>query len=120
QLAIAEQHAGDIDGAQQTLERAVALDPDSSLLHVSLGEVLYHRGRSDEALAALERAVELNPENYDALYLLGFVLGDVGRHDDAQAARQRAVKLNPTLSRAHANLAIEANADGASAPVASP
>ncbi|HEX3867302.1 MAG TPA: tetratricopeptide repeat protein, partial [Gemmatimonadaceae bacterium] len=50
QLAIAEQHGGEIDRAQRTLERAVALDPNSSLLHVSLGETLYHRGRNEDAL----------------------------------------------------------------------
>ena len=83
------------------------LDPASSLLHVTLGEVLYHRGLNDEALRALERAVELNPDNHDALYLMGFVLGDMGRHEDAQAVTRRAIKLNPTLSRAHANLSIE-------------
>ena len=38
---------------------------------------------------------------------MGFVLGDIGRHEDAQAVTRRAIQLNPTLSRAHANLAIE-------------
>ena len=108
QLALAEKQGGDIERAQQCLERAVELDADSALLHVTLGEVLYHRGLSDEALAELQRAVELNPENHDALYLMGFVLGDIGRHEDAREVTRRAIQLNPALSRAHANLAIDA------------
>src|SRR5262249_3674448 len=107
QLALAEKQAGDIEPAQRCLEPAPTLDPDSSLLHVTLGEVLYHRGLSPEALSALERAVELNPENHDALYLMGFVLGDLGRHEEARAVTRRAIQLNPVLSRAHANLAID-------------
>jgi tetratricopeptide (TPR) repeat protein len=107
QLALAEKQVGDIEQAQSYIERALALDPGSSLLHVTLGEVLYHRGLSPEALSALESAVELNPENHDALYLMGFVLGDLGRHENAQAVTRRAIQLNPVLSRAHANLAID-------------
>src|SRR4051794_2756568 len=63
QLALAEKQAGDIGRAQECLERALKLDPDSSLLHFTLGEVLYHRGLSEDALRALEQATALNPEN---------------------------------------------------------
>jgi tetratricopeptide (TPR) repeat protein len=107
QLALAEKQLGNLDRAQERLERAIALDADSSLLHFTLGEVLYHRGFNAEALRALERALELNATNHDALYLMGFVLGDMGRHEDARAVTKRAVKLNPAFSRPHANLAIE-------------
>ncbi|MGH9887859.1 MAG: tetratricopeptide repeat protein, partial [bacterium] len=69
---------------------------------------LYHRGLSSEALSALERAVGLHPENHAARYLLGVVLGDLGRHEDAKTTTRRAIQLNPALSRAHANLAIDA------------
>src|SRR5437867_6909020 len=44
QLATAEKQAGDIERAQACIERALELDPRSSLLHFALGEVLYHRG----------------------------------------------------------------------------
>ncbi|HKO17247.1 MAG TPA: tetratricopeptide repeat protein, partial [Gemmatimonadaceae bacterium] len=107
QLALAEKQSGDIERAQGWLERALAQDPASSLLHFCLGEVLYNRGLNDEALTALERAIELNPENHEALYLMGFVLGDLGRHEAARDATKRAIKLNPTLSRAQANLSLE-------------
>jgi tetratricopeptide (TPR) repeat protein len=106
QLAMAEKQSGDIGAAQTYVEQALRIDPASSLLHFTLGEILYHRGLSDESLRALERATALNPDNHDALYLMGFVLGDLGRQDEAQAVTKRAIKLNPALSRAHANLSI--------------
>src|SRR5439155_7507452 len=102
-----EKASGDIERAQTCLERALSLDPDSSLLHLSLGEVLYHRGLNDDALRALARAIELNAENHEALYLQGFVLGDMGRHEEAREVTRRAIKLNPALSRAHANLSLD-------------
>src|SRR3954470_19768555 len=39
QLALAEKESGDIEQAQACLERALSLDPSSSLLYVTLGEV---------------------------------------------------------------------------------
>jgi tetratricopeptide (TPR) repeat protein len=107
QLALAEKQAGNMESAQTLLERALALDPDSAQLHVTLGELLYHRGSSSEALRLLERAVAVNPDNHDALYLLGLVLGDSGRQEEASVATRRAIQLNPALSRTHANLALE-------------
>jgi tetratricopeptide (TPR) repeat protein len=107
QLALAEKESGAIESAQQCIERALSLDGESSLLHFTLGEILYHRGLNEEALRALERAIDFNPENYDALYLMGFVLGDIGRHAEAQEVTRRAVKLNPALSRSQANLSID-------------
>jgi tetratricopeptide (TPR) repeat protein len=107
QLALAENESGAIEDAQEHVERALLLDGESSLLHLTLGEILYHRGLNEEALRALERAIDFNPENYDALYLMGFVLGDIGRHAEAQEVTRRAVKLNPALSRSQANLAID-------------
>src|SRR5919106_772429 len=106
-LGLAEKASGDLDKAQQWFERALALEPNSSVVHFYLGEVIYNRGLNDEALAALKRALELNPDNPDAHYLMGFVLGDMGRHEDARASQKKAIALNPTLSRAQANLSLE-------------
>jgi tetratricopeptide (TPR) repeat protein len=119
QLGLAEKASGDLETAQRWFERALALDPASSVTHFYVGEVLYNRGLNDEALAALTRAIERNPDNPDAHYLMGFVLGDMGRHEEAREATKRAIRLNPTLSRAQANLTLEATAtrrDGAVSP----
>ena len=106
QLALSEKEIGDIDVAAQWLERALDVEPTSSLVFFYLGEIAYQRAAHEKALELLRRAIQLNPDNHEAWYLLGFVLGDQGLHDEAREAMERAVKLNPTLSRAQANLAL--------------
>ena len=106
QLALSVKEVGDIEIAQQWLERALEVDPNSSLVHFYLGEISYNRGLLKEALMSLKQAIDLNPENHEAWYLLGFVLGDAGLEADARDATQRAFKLNPALSKAQANLAL--------------
>ena len=107
QLGLAEKANGDLERAQCWLERALALDGTSPLVHQYIGEVLYNRGLNDQALDALRRSIELSPDNADAHYLMGFVLGDLGEHEAARAATKRAIQLNPSLSRAQANLSID-------------
>jgi tetratricopeptide (TPR) repeat protein len=107
QLGLAEKANGDLEKAQCWLDRALALDDKSPLVHQYIGEVLYNRGLNDQALTALHRSIELSPENADAHYLIGFVLGDLGRHEEARVSTKRAIQLNPSLSRAQANLSID-------------
>jgi tetratricopeptide (TPR) repeat protein len=107
QSGIAEKTAGRLDRAHSLFQRAIDLDPDSSVLHFLLAETLYNRGLHEEAMRSVRRSIELNPENPDALYLIGFILGDLGRGEEAAEANRRAVMLNPTLVRAHANLSLE-------------
>lgn len=107
QSGIAEKTSGRLDRAHTLLQRAVELDPDSSVVHFLLAETLYNRGLSEQSMRSVRRSIELNPENPDAQYLLGFLLGDLGRAEEAAEANRRAVLLNPTLVRAQANLSLE-------------
>ncbi len=104
---IAEKAAGHLDQAEAKFRRALAHDPDSSLLHFFLAEIFYNRGLGEEALRFLRRSIDLNPVNPDAHYLAGFILGDLGRVAEATEANRRAVTLNPALTRAEANLSLE-------------
>jgi tetratricopeptide (TPR) repeat protein len=107
QSGIAEKTAGRLERGHTLFQRAIDLDPDSSVLHFLLAETLYNRGLHEEAMRSVRRSIELNPENPDALYLIGFILGDLGRSEEASEANRRAVMLNPTLVRAQANLSLE-------------
>jgi tetratricopeptide (TPR) repeat protein len=104
---IAEKTAGHLDEAEAKFRRALASDPDSSVLHFFLAEIFYNRGLGEEALRFLRRSIDLNPANPDAHYLAGFILGDLGRVEEAREANRRAVALNPALTRAQANLSLE-------------
>ena len=104
---IAEKTAGHLDHAEDKFRRALAHDPESSVLHFFLAEIFYNRGLGEEAFRFLRRSIELNPANPDAHFLAGFILGDLGRVEEAREANRRAVALNPTLTRAQANLSLE-------------
>ena len=104
---IAEKTAGNLDAAERKFRRALAFDPESSVLHFFLAEIFYNRGLGEEALRFLRRSIDLNPANPDAHYLAGFILGDLGRVEEAREANRRAVALNPSLTRAQANLSLE-------------
>ena len=107
QSGIGEKTAGRLERAHTLFQRAIELDPDSSVVHFLFAETLYNRGLHEDAMRSVRRSIELNPENPDALYLIGFILGDLGRGEEAAEANRRAVMLNPTLIRAHANLSLQ-------------
>jgi tetratricopeptide (TPR) repeat protein len=95
-----------IDDARGYFERALEIDPHSSLIRFYLAEIAYNRGFNEAAVELLRAAIDRNQDNYEAWYLLGFVLGDEGLHEEAAQAAQRALALNPDFARSQANLAI--------------
>jgi predicted Zn-dependent protease len=84
-----------VDEAEDLLERARLLDPDTRPLLVE-GSLLAGHGR-DGGRALLERAVEREPDNV----LAWSVLADATREADparSRAARARMRKLSPPVS----------------------
>lgn len=112
---VAEKSAGRLDQAEARFQRALELDPESSVLYFFLAEISYNRGNGEEALRFLRRSIDLNPANPDAHYLAGFILGDLGMVEEARDSNRRAVALNPRLSRAEANLSLD-NVRGGATP----
>ena len=51
------------DAAIMHLRKAIALQPDSSGVHNSLGVILAKQGKTNEALAEFETALRLDPRN---------------------------------------------------------
>lgn len=96
--------------ATETLEKAVALDPDNSMLHTWLARACGHRAETSFAMTAIhyanrtreefERAVELDPSNKHALGDLldfyveapGMVGGGIAK---AEALLPRIEKVDP-------------------------
>lgn len=104
---IAQKSTGNLDLAEMKFRRALQHDPESSVLHFFIAEILYNRGSGEEALRFLRRSIDLNPANPDAHFLAGFILGDLGMVEEAREANRRAVALNPRLTRAEANLSLD-------------
>lgn len=77
-------------------ERAIALDPDNSLLLNNYGYSLSVRGvRLDEALKMAQRAVDQQPENGAYLDTIGWIYYKLGEHEKAVEYIQRALEIRP-------------------------
>lgn len=56
------------------VQKALALDPNSSLANATMGMLRLREGKAKEALANLERAVQQNSQNYLVHYYYAFAL----------------------------------------------
>lgn len=86
--------AGEVDGAEAALERAVELDGEHVRAHLNLARVRLDAGRSAEALDPALRAAELEPASPEAWRVLGRVHHARGANDDAVGAYQTALFLD--------------------------
>ena len=74
---------GDLLQAQQSLQRALLLEPNATGPYLLLGKVLLKKGDPANAQTYLERAVKMDPANYMSHNLLGQAYRALGRTDDA-------------------------------------
>jgi predicted Zn-dependent protease len=79
---------GDYQSAQQSLQRAVLLEPNSTGPYILLGKVLLKRQDPVAAATYLERAVKMDPSNYITHSLLGQAYRALGRTEDANRETQ--------------------------------
>jgi len=74
---------GELETAEEELHWAVEMDPLSSAVRTSLGEVLIHSGRFEEAETQLRRVLELDPEFRMAREVLGWSFVASGKFEEA-------------------------------------
>jgi TolB-like protein/Tfp pilus assembly protein PilF len=92
----------DWSGAQADFDKALALEPGSSLAHRRLGLLFQSLGRLPEAIAATRKAIELDPLSSSAWGNLGAIyLSNPDQFREAREALDRALSINP-----EANLAL--------------
>jgi serine/threonine-protein kinase len=73
----------DWESAEEELNRAIELDPNSSLAHAMYGGYLSIMGRHDESIAEMKRAIELDPINLGVNTEYGYRLYIARRYDEA-------------------------------------
>ena len=86
--------------AQESVNKAVELDPKSSSAYLSRGVGNYYLpaqfgGGVELAIKDFEKAIELNPKSAEAYLWLGIAERKLNRNAEARKALQKAVELNP-------------------------
>jgi predicted Zn-dependent protease len=92
-LGDAYTRAGDYTKAQQVLQQALLLEPNSTGPYILLGKVLLKRQDPVGAAMYLERAVQMDPNNYMTHNLLGQAYRSLGRTEDANRETQTAQRI---------------------------
>ena len=96
---------GDYTKAQQSLQRALLLEPNSTGPYILLGKVLLKRQDPLNTMMYLERAERMDPGNYMTHSLLGQTSRSLGRAEDASREIQIAQKIQaasePKLETIH-------------------
>jgi predicted Zn-dependent protease len=92
---IAAQQAGDLDFAQESAERMLALQPGDPHALLLIADVQRKRGHDDDALRRYQEITRLDPAFADAFRGLGLVLFKQHRLPEAAQAFQRFITLVP-------------------------
>ena len=106
------------DDAQTHLERALALDPNLGMAHISLGRAHVEKKRFAEAKSHLQKATSLDPQNYLAHYYYAYAFSEealgelrmVSRYSTEaavamRAALRKAIELRPSFAESYKLLA---------------
>jgi len=95
--------SGDFDNAKDMVDRAVALNPNSSLAWEQRGWAYEYAGQHEEAIQSFERAIRLSPLDpllYSTLTGMSLALVCLGRFEDAVTTARKALHKNPNFSSA--------------------
>lgn len=92
------------DKAIEDLNRAIALDPNSSEAYNNLGLYYNDKGNTKESLDALQKAVSLKPDFSKAWYNMGNTYAKSGDYRTAITRYQKAISLDGTYGDAYNNI----------------
>jgi tetratricopeptide (TPR) repeat protein len=95
---------GDVGGAIEAYEAALAEHAELASAHLALSELLAGAGRLAEALARLRSAVALEPDSAPAHYNLAVLLAQRGEGAEAVGHYRVAARLAPDDPQVHNNL----------------
>jgi superkiller protein 3 len=105
-LGSQQYRAGQVDQAIETLERAVAQNPELRGAHILLGEAYRSKGNYDRAAVHYETASRLDPYTLSNHYNLGVAYQFLNKLQEAAAAYLKALQLNPRDVRSNMNLGL--------------
>jgi tetratricopeptide (TPR) repeat protein len=98
-FAIIQRNRTDFEGAEETYQRALELNPNDAKAYEGYGYLLLQvLGRPEEALIMHRKAVELDPLSAPAINGVGQVLERLGRFDEGLSWYERSFQVDPGYS----------------------
>lgn len=104
--ARAEERAGELAEARQSLEEAIRLDPGFLEARLELADVLMESGDVSAAIDAYRAAVAAAPNDVDTRFRYALALRREGRVGEAVTEYERLLQLDDSLSEVHYNVAV--------------
>lgn len=105
-LATIQMEAGKLEDADQSIQQALAADPNDGFNLATFGKIKYQQEKYDEALEALSRAAKVIPQNAEIQNYLGVTLSQKGLRGPAETALRKAIQIDSSYGSAHNNLAV--------------
>ncbi len=105
QRAVVEDRQKHFDAADESYKKALAIDPNNSLVLNDYGYMLADRGaRLNEALSMIQKAVKLDPDNYANLDSLGWTYFKLGQYALAENNLLKASQRSAQDATVHEHL----------------
>ena len=92
-------HNWDFEGAEASLNKALSLSLNSSLINQVYGWFLIAKGDFENAIEKMEQAVVLDPLSLPLMSNLGDAYSFAGRGDEALAQYDKIIEMDPTFRR---------------------
>src|SRR6187431_783803 len=93
-------HNWDFEGAEASLNKAVSLGLNSSLLNQVHGWFLIAKGEFEQAIIKMEQALTLDPLSLPLISTLGDAYSFAGRFEEALAQCTKIIEMEPNFRRA--------------------
>lgn len=97
---------GNLDGANESFEKSLALDSTNVKTLLNLGRVLLDQGQPEQAFRRIERAVALDSGSAEVQRMRGRVQNALGRRDAAEVSYRLALSIDPNDSWSMNNLGL--------------
>jgi len=106
-------------GAEETLKKAIAQNPNDAALHNHLGLALKNQGKYKDAISSYEKAIKLKPDYHEAMNNIAVAYEMVKDAKKAKNFYKKAISAKPSYAEAHLNYALLLEAEGNIAEAAS-
>jgi tetratricopeptide (TPR) repeat protein len=105
-LGLSQYLASRLDEGEQSLRKALALDPQYDAAYVVLGDLLEQSKRNVDALDVFRKAMEMHPDLYLPYYYYGKLASKEAHEQSADAIEKlrKAVSLKPNFAEARYEL----------------